>query len=161
MRLRFQVFQIFRTTGPEATANLPCYKSTHFPTPFPTHFAMSKRKASRPSLDFYHPPDSSDDEPTARHKFLRFEASDSGSISYVTTYHCAPASPVKSQRQPVLAFNDDPIPESDFMPVLMSDGTYVDPAYVDHLGDCMENPLGIKRSRVQSVCNFFFQCFKG
>jgi hypothetical protein len=114
----------------------------------------AKRKNTKPSLDYYAPAGSSDDEPTVCHKFLRFDADNSGAISSVTTYHRAPASPVKGGSQPALAFFNDPIPEPDFMPTLMDDGTYLDPAYVDHLGDCVENPLGIKRARVQSVCTF-------
>jgi hypothetical protein len=115
----------------------------------------SKRKAPKPSLTFYEPADSSDEERTSRHKFLRFDVSASGNISSITTYHSAPASPVKRGSLPALTFHDDPIPEPDFMPTLLSNGTYLDPAYVDHLGENVENPLGIKRARVQSVCTFF------
>jgi hypothetical protein len=117
---------------------------------------VSKRKASRPAkptLDFYNRPDSSDEEaPTVRHKFVRFDAGNDGSYSSRTTYGYAPMSPVKgSSSSMLLAFNDEPVPEIDFTPIETGNGTFLDPAYIDHLGDCVENPFGPKRIRTRSV----------
>jgi hypothetical protein len=120
-----------------------------------------KRRAKQklPALEFYDAPDSSDEEEEhlERHKYMRFEAQHGGSTSTRSIFQLGPSSPVKkSQLQGEENYGDlydgpPPQEEDIFMPIDAGEGGYLDPAYINRLGDLEEDPMGPKRKRTASV----------